>query len=52
MVIPGLVEMHAHRQMQGYGYGDREGRLWLSLGVTTSRSPGSPRSPLPPAHMP
>lgn len=41
-VIPGLVEMHAHRQMQGYGYGDREGRLWLSLGVTTSRSPGSP----------
>ncbi|MET0272752.1 MAG: amidohydrolase family protein [Phenylobacterium sp.] len=41
-VIPGLVEMHAHRQMQGYGYGDREGRLWLSLGVTTARSPGSP----------
>jgi Tol biopolymer transport system component len=41
-VIPGLVEMHAHRQMQGYGYGDRDGRLWLSLGVTTTRSPGSP----------
>ncbi|MDB5425445.1 MAG: amidohydrolase, partial [Phenylobacterium sp.] len=41
-VMPGLVEMHAHRQMQGYGYGDREGRLWLSLGVTTTRSPGSP----------
>lgn len=41
-VIPGLVEMHAHRQMQGYAYGDREGRLWLSLGVTTTRSPGSP----------
>jgi len=41
-IIPGLVEMHAHRQMQGYGYGDREGRLWLSLGVTTTRSPGSP----------
>ncbi|MDB5453769.1 MAG: amidohydrolase, partial [Caulobacteraceae bacterium] len=41
-VIPGLVEMHAHRQMQGYGYGDRDGRLWLSLGVTTARSPGSP----------
>ncbi len=41
-VIPGLVEMHAHRQMQGYAYGDREGRLWLSLGVTTARSPGSP----------
>ncbi len=42
MVMPGLIEMHAHRQMQGYGYGDREGRLWLSLGVTTTRSPGSP----------
>ena len=41
-VLPGLVEMHAHRQMQGYGYGDRDGRLWLSLGVTTARSPGSP----------
>jgi len=41
-LIPGLVEMHTHRQMQGYGYGDREGRLWLSLGVTTTRSPGSP----------
>ncbi len=41
-VIPGLVEMHAHRQMAGYAYGDREGRLWLSLGVTTTRSPGSP----------
>ncbi len=41
-IIPGLVEMHAHRQMQGYGYGDREGRLWLSLGVTSARSPGSP----------
>ncbi|MDP3853528.1 amidohydrolase family protein [Phenylobacterium sp.] len=41
-VIPGLVEMHAHRQMQGYGYGDREGRLWLSLGITSARSPGSP----------
>lgn len=42
VLIPGLVDMHAHRQMQGYGYGDREGRLWLSLGVTTTRSPGSP----------
>ncbi|MFZ3005682.1 MAG: amidohydrolase family protein [Phenylobacterium sp.] len=41
-VIPGLVEIHAHRQMQGYGYGDREGRLWLALGVTSTRSPGSP----------
>lgn len=41
-VMPGLVDMHTHRQMQGYGYGDREGRLWLSLGVTTTRCPGAP----------
>ncbi|WP_091743057.1 amidohydrolase family protein [Phenylobacterium immobile] len=41
-VIPGMVEIHAHRQMAGYAYGDRDGRLWLSLGVTTTRSPGSP----------
>jgi hypothetical protein len=42
VVIPGLVDMHNHREMQGYGYGDRQGRLWLSLGITTTRSPGSP----------
>ena len=42
MVIPGMVDMHNHREMQGYSYGDRQGRLWLSLGITTTRSPGSP----------
>jgi Tol biopolymer transport system component/cytosine/adenosine deaminase-related metal-dependent hydrolase len=42
VVVPGLVDMHHHREMQGYGYGDRQGRLWLSLGITTTRSPGSP----------
>ncbi|MDT8913100.1 amidohydrolase family protein [Amycolatopsis sp. PS_44_ISF1] len=42
VVVPGLIDMHNHRQMQGYGYGDRQGRLWLSLGFTTTRSPGSP----------
>jgi Tol biopolymer transport system component len=42
VVIPGLIDMHHHREMQGYEYGDRQGRLWLSLGVTTTRSPGSP----------
>jgi Tol biopolymer transport system component len=41
-VIPGLIDMHTHRQMQGYSYGERQGRLWLSFGVTTTRSPGSP----------
>ncbi|MGW0704304.1 hypothetical protein ACWD0A_34510 [Streptomyces sp. NPDC002867] len=42
LVMPGLIDMHHHREMQGYAYGDRQGRLWLSLGVTTTRSPGSP----------
>jgi Tol biopolymer transport system component len=42
VVIPGLIDMHNHREMQGYSYGARQGRLWLSLGVTTTRSPGSP----------
>lgn len=40
--IPGLIDMHTHRQMQGYGYGDRLGRLFLALGVTSTRSPGAP----------
>lgn len=42
VVMPGLVDIHNHREMQGYSYGDRQGRLWLSLGITTTRSPGSP----------
>ncbi|GAA4535159.1 amidohydrolase family protein [Amycolatopsis samaneae] len=42
VVLPGLIDMHHHREMQGYAYGDRQGRLWLSLGFTTTRSPGSP----------
>ncbi|WP_306204542.1 amidohydrolase family protein [Actinoplanes sp. RD1] len=42
VVVPGLVDMHHHREMQGYAYGARQGALWLSLGVTTTRSPGSP----------
>jgi hypothetical protein len=42
VVTPGLIDMHNHREMQGYSYGDRQGRLWLSLGITTTRSPGSP----------
>ncbi|MFI1994040.1 amidohydrolase family protein [Actinoplanes sp. NPDC020271] len=42
VVTPGLVDMHHHREMQGYAYGGRQGRLWLSLGITTTRSPGSP----------
>jgi imidazolonepropionase-like amidohydrolase len=42
LVMPGLVDMHTHRQMQGYAYGGREGRLWLAMGVTATRSPGGP----------
>lgn len=41
-VMPGLIDMHTHRQMQGYAYGDRMGRLWLAMGVTATRSPGCP----------
>jgi hypothetical protein len=42
VVTPGIIDMHHHREMQGYSYGARQGRLWLSLGITTTRSPGSP----------
>ena len=31
-----MIDMHNHREMQGYSYGDRQGRLWLSLGITTT----------------
>jgi Tol biopolymer transport system component len=41
-LIPGLIDMHTHRQMQGYAYGDRQGRLWLAMGITSTRSPGAP----------
>ena len=41
-VIPGLIDAHTHRQMQGYSFGDRQGRLWLAYGVTTTRNPGAP----------
>lgn len=41
-LMPGLIDMHTHRQMQGYAYGDRMGRLWLAMGITTTRSPGCP----------
>ncbi|WP_298675257.1 amidohydrolase family protein [uncultured Sphingomonas sp.] len=42
MVMPGLVDVHTHLQMAGHGYGDREGRLWLSMGITTIRSLAGP----------
>ncbi|MEH3105952.1 MAG: hypothetical protein PGN09_01295 [Sphingomonas fennica] len=42
VVMPGLIDMHTHRQMAGYGYGDRMGRIWLAMGITATRSPGCP----------
>ncbi|PZU58817.1 MAG: amidohydrolase [Sphingobium sp.] len=41
-LLPGLIDMHTHRQMAGYGYGDRMGRIWLAMGITATRSPGAP----------
>lgn len=40
--MPGLVDAHTHVQMQGTGFGDREGRLWLAMGVTAIRSLAGP----------
>ncbi|MFK0295214.1 amidohydrolase family protein [Streptomyces sp. NPDC090442] len=41
-VMPGLIDTHNHWNMRGKQWGDRQGRLWLAYGVTTSRSPGDP----------
>ncbi|RJL34340.1 amidohydrolase family protein [Bailinhaonella thermotolerans] len=41
-VLPGLIDTHNHWHMRGRQWGDRQGRLWLAYGVTTSRSPGDP----------
>lgn len=41
-VAPGLIDMHNHRHLGGRLLGSRQGPLWLSLGVTTTRSPGDP----------
>ncbi|BFU42624.1 amidohydrolase family protein [Krasilnikovia sp. MM14-A1004] len=41
-VMPGLIDAHVHWHLRGKQWGDRQGRLWLSYGVTTTRSPGDP----------
>ncbi|WP_158887932.1 amidohydrolase family protein [Amycolatopsis anabasis] len=41
-VLPGLIDTHNHWHLRGRQWGDRQGRLWLAYGVTTSRSPGDP----------
>lgn len=40
--MPGLIDTHNHWHMRGGQWGDRQGRLWLAYGVTTTRSPGDP----------
>jgi Tol biopolymer transport system component len=42
VAMPGLVDIHNHWHLRGRQWGDRQGRLWLSYGVTTTRSPGDP----------
>lgn len=37
-VMPGLFEMHAH---QHFNVGEKLGKLWLSMGITTVREPGA-----------
>lgn len=41
-VVPGLIEGHTHQTWGNhtYGYGARQGRLLLSMGITTTRSVG------------
>ncbi|PPK62063.1 amidohydrolase family protein [Actinokineospora auranticolor] len=41
-VTPGLVDMHNHQEMKSKFMGDRQGRLLLSYGITTTRSTGDP----------
>jgi hypothetical protein len=40
--IPGLIDAHNHWHLRGRQWGDRQGRVWLAYGVTTTRSPGDP----------
>ncbi|OZM71843.1 amidohydrolase [Amycolatopsis antarctica] len=41
-VIPGLIESHNHWHLRGRQWGDRQGRVWLAYGITSTRSPGDP----------
>jgi Tol biopolymer transport system component/cytosine/adenosine deaminase-related metal-dependent hydrolase len=40
--MPGLIDAHVHWHLRGRQWGDRQGRLWLAYGITTTRSPGDP----------
>ncbi|GAA0211295.1 amidohydrolase family protein [Saccharothrix mutabilis subsp. mutabilis] len=41
-VTPGLIDLHVHQEMRSRFVGDRQGRLLLSYGITTTRSTGDP----------
>lgn len=41
-LMPGLIDMHTHSVIPSAGYGDRMGRMFLSMGITATRSPGAP----------
>jgi Tol biopolymer transport system component len=41
-VLPGLIDAHNHWHLRGRQWGDRQGRVWLAYGITTTRSPGDP----------
>jgi Tol biopolymer transport system component len=41
-VMPGLIDAHNHWHLRGRAWGARQGYLWLSYGITTTRSPGDP----------
>ena len=38
VVMPGLIEMHAHL---GKDYGEALGRIWLAYGITSVRNPAA-----------
>jgi Tol biopolymer transport system component len=42
VAMPGLIDAHIHWHLRGRQWGDRQGRLWLAYGITTTRSPGDP----------
>ncbi|TCN42958.1 Tol biopolymer transport system component [Kribbella orskensis] len=41
-VMPGLIDAHNHWHLRGRAWGARQGNLWLSYGITSTRSPGDP----------
>ncbi|WP_409181056.1 amidohydrolase family protein [Amycolatopsis sp. VS8301801F10] len=41
-VLPGLTDAHVHNRLKGRFFGARQGKLWLSFGITAVRSAGDP----------